>query len=71
MGKEERKEKAALRPPLPPTRPGLPEERRWPSPVPLPVVPNEDVGRLLQQILMRLESIERRLDRIEKILARK
>ena len=71
MGKEERKEKAALRPPLIPRRPGLPEERRWPSPVPLPVVPTEDVGRVLQQILKRLDAIESRLDRIEKILSGK
>ncbi len=68
MSEKERKEKAAIRPPLLPRRPGTPEEGRWPSPVPLPAVPVEDVGRLLRQILARLDGIEGRLDRIEKIL---
>jgi len=46
-----------------------PEERRWPSPTPLPVVPAEDIGRILKQILERLDAIEKRLDNIEKLLA--
>lgn len=45
-----------------------PEERRWPSPTPLPVVPAEDIGRILKQILERLDAIEKRLDNIEKLL---
>lgn len=68
MSEKERKKKAAIRPPLMPRRPEIPEEGRWPSPLPLPAVPVEDVGRLLQQILARLDAIEARLDRIEKIL---
>lgn len=68
---EERKKKAALRPPLLPRRPERPEERRWPSPIPLPAVPAEDVSRVLRQMLERLGAIERQLERIEKILAGK
>jgi len=49
-------------------RPERPEEGRWPSPTPLPTVPAEDVGRLLKQILDRLDAIEKRLERIEKAL---
>ena len=71
MGEEERKEKAAFSASLLPRRPERPEERRWPSPVPLPVVPAEDVGRVLRQILNRLDAIEKRLDKIEKMLTGK
>jgi len=34
----------------------------------LPTVPAEDAGRLLKQILDRLDAIEKRLERIEKAL---
>jgi len=64
-------EKRALYPPPVPGRPGKPEERRWPSPTPLPMVPPEDVGKVLKQILDRLDAIEKRLERIEKLLAEK
>ena len=46
-----------------------PEEQRWPSPTPLPAVPAEDIGKILKQILERLDTIEKRLDNIEKLLA--
>jgi len=46
-----------------------PEEQRWPSPTPLPVVPAEDIVKILKQILERLDAIEKRLDNIEKLLA--
>jgi len=49
-------------------RPERPEERRWPSPTPLPTVPAEDMSRLLKQILDRLDAIEKRLERIEMAL---
>lgn len=62
-------EKRALYPPPVPRRPETPEERKWPSPTPLPVVPTEDVGKVLKQILDRLDAIEKRLERIEKLLA--
>jgi len=62
-------QKRALYPsPVPPRRPERPEEGRWPSPTPLPMVPTEDVGRVLKQILDRLDAIEKRLERIEKLL---
>jgi hypothetical protein len=64
-------ESAAYPPPLLPRRPERPEERRWPSPTPLPLIPTEDVGKILKQILNRLDAIERRLEKIEKILAEK
>ena len=70
MSEEEKKKATFQPPPLPPIRPGVPEER-WPSPTPLPVVPTEDTGRLLKQILERLDAIEKRLDRIEKILTQR
>ena len=63
----EEKKKAAYPYPLP-RRPERPEERRWPSPTPLPVVPAEDVGKVLKQILNRLDAIEKRLEKIEKLL---
>lgn len=69
MSRSKGEEKAAYRPPMPPPmRPERPEEGRWPSPTPLPTVPAEDVGRLLKQILDRLDAIEKRLERIEKAL---
>jgi len=46
------------------------EGLRWPSPTPLPILPSEDVGRLLQRILERLDAIEKRLENIEKTLIR-
>jgi hypothetical protein len=55
----------------PPPVPGRPEERRWPSPTPLPIIPPEDIGKVLKQILDRLDAIEKRLERIEKLLAEK
>jgi len=61
-------ESGAYPPPLLPRRPERPEERRWPSPTPLPLVPTEDVGKVLKQILGRLDAIEKRLEKIEKIL---
>lgn len=65
-------EKAAYHPPMrPPVRPERPEERRWPSPTPMPTAPTEDMGRLLKQILDRLDAIEKRLERIEKALTEK
>jgi hypothetical protein len=33
------------------------------------LVPPEDVGKVLKQILDRLDAIEKRLERIEKLLA--
>lgn len=69
MGENEEKKAAFQPPPLTPKLPGRPEEGGWPSPMPLPAVPNEDVGRLLKQIVDRLDAIEKRLAKIEKILA--
>jgi len=62
--------RAVYPPPVLPKRPERPEER-WPSPTPLPMVPTEDVGKVLKQILDRLDSIEKRLERIEKMLMEK
>jgi len=64
---EERKKVAAHRPSLP-RFPERLEEGRWPSPLPMPVVPAEDTNRILKQILDRLDAIEKRLERIEKLL---
>ena len=44
------------------------ENWRWPSPTPLPNLPVEDAGRILKQILDRLDAIEKRLENIEKTL---
>ncbi|MGQ9460485.1 MAG: hypothetical protein ACUVRA_04570 [Candidatus Bathyarchaeaceae archaeon] len=66
--REREEEKRAL---YPPPVPGRPEERRWPSPTPLLRFPSEDVGKVLKQILERLDAIEKRLERIEKLLAEK
>jgi len=65
---EEEKKAAAYRPLLP-RRPDRPEEQRWPSPTPMPIIPAEDPNRILKQILVRLEAIEKRLESIEKLLA--
>ncbi len=65
---EERKRATAYGPSLP-RLPERPEERRWPSPVPMPVIPTEDTNRILKQIFDRLDAIEKRLERIEKLLA--
>ena len=63
---------SAYPPPVPaPRRPERPEEWRWPPPTPLPATPFEDVGRLLKQIVDRLDSIEKRLGNIEKMLMEK
>lgn len=68
---EKRKYKAVYPPPVLPRGPGRPEERRWPAPTPLPTVLTEDVGRVLKQILDRLDAIEKRLESIEKLLLEK
>jgi len=71
MSESVEEENAAYPPPLLPRRPQRPEERRWPSPTPLPLVPTEDVGKVLKQILDRLDAIEKRLAKIEQMLAEK
>jgi len=71
MPDEEEENRTAYPPPILPRRPERPEERRWPSPTPLPMVPTEDISKLLKQILNRLEAIEKRLERIEKMLTEK
>ena len=68
MSEEEGKKKAEFPSPPPFRRPERPEERRWPSPTPLPMLPPEDVGKLLKQILKRLDTIEKRLEKIENML---
>lgn len=68
---EKRKYKAVYPPPVLPRGPERPEERRWPAPTPLPTVVTEDVGRVLKQILDRLDAIEKRLESIEKLLLEK
>ncbi len=71
MSEGEGRKRAVFPSPLPFRRPEGPEERRWPSPTPLPRVPTEDVGKVLKQILNRLDAIEKRLERIEKMLMTK
>lgn len=71
MSENVEEESASYPPPLLPRRPERPEERRWPSPTPMPVVPEEDVGKVLKQILDRLSAIEKRLEKIEKILSQR
>jgi len=71
MSEGEGRKKAGFPSPLPLRRPEGPEERRWPSPTPLPMLPTEDVGKMLKQILDRLDAIEKRLERIEKMLMEK
>lgn len=71
MSETRGEENAAYPPPLLPRRPERPGERGWPSPAPMPLVPTDDVGKVLKQILSRLDAIETRLKKIEKILAQK
>jgi len=66
LGRNAAEKQAAY--PLPvPRRPERPEERRWPSPTPLPFTQPEDVSRLLKQILDKIDAIEKRLGNIEKM----
>ena len=58
--------------PLGPLRPERPLERPWPTPtpgVPVPMRREEDKDKILEQILDRLAEIEKRLERIEKLLS--
>ncbi len=72
MSKSKGEDKAAYRPPTPaPIGPNRREDWRWPSPTPLPPTPTEDVGKILKQILDRLDAIEQRLGKIEKALVEK
>ena len=64
----ENEKKTTAQGPLLPRRPERSEERRWPSPTPMPLIPAEDTNRILKQILDRLDAIEKRLDRIETLL---
>jgi len=69
MSRSKGEEKGAYRPPVqPPIRPERPDEWRWPSPTPMPAAPPEDLGRVLKEILDRLDAIEKRLEKIEKAL---
>lgn len=65
-----KKKEAAIYPPSLPKRPEIKKDGRWPSPMPFPPFPPEDVERILKQILVRLTAVERRLENIEKILLR-
>lgn len=56
-------------PPHLPRKPERPEPS-WPSPTPLPTIPPENVGKVLKQILERLDAIEKRLEKIESLLMR-
>ena len=67
---EKGEKKAAYPSSILPRRPEMPEERRWPSPIPLPIIPSEDVNRVLKQILDRLDAIEKRLENIERLLTK-
>jgi hypothetical protein len=73
MSSDKDKDKqAAYRPEVPvPRRPERPEVAGWPSPTPLPVTPQEDVGRTLKLILDRLDIIEKRLEKIEQALTQR
>ena len=71
MANEKSEHEAVYPPPILPRGPERPEERRWPSPTPLPSVPAEDIGRILKQVLDRLDAIEKRLENIEKLLTEK
>ncbi len=71
MSEGEEKKKATFPSPLPFRRPEGPVERRWPSPTPRPLVPREEVGKLLREILNRLDAIEKRLEKIEIMLTTK
>lgn len=63
-----KKKKASVYPPTLPKRFERKEDQRWPSPTPLPSFPTEDIGRILKLILNRLDTIEKRLENIEKTL---
>jgi len=63
-----KKKESAVYPPTLPERPKIQQDRRWLLPTPLPDFPTEDAGRILKQILNRLDTIEKRLENIEKIL---
>ena len=63
-----KKKESAVHPPTLPERPNIQQDRRWPLPTPLPDFPTEDTGRIFNQILNRLDAIEKRLENIEKIL---
>lgn len=63
-----KKKEATVYPPTLPKRPKKKEDWRWPPPTPLPSLPTEDAGRILEQILNRLDTIEKRLENIEKTL---
>jgi hypothetical protein len=67
MAKE--KEEATYPPTVPKTHERK-EDLPWPLPSPLPGFPTEDAGRILRQILYRLDAIEKRLENIEKMLAK-
>ncbi len=64
-------ESGVYRKPVMPRRPERPEQVGWPSPTPLPTIPStEDVAKTLKQILDRLDSVEKRLENIEKMMQR-
>ena len=65
---KEKKKEAAHFPRLP-KRPDRTEDLPRLSPTPLPNLLPEDSGRLLKQILNRLDLIEKRLTNIERLLA--
>ncbi len=71
MRNEKRRCEAVYPLPALPGGPERPEDRRWPSPTPLPAVPPEDIGRVLKRILDQLHAIEKRLENIEKLLLEK
>ncbi|UCE29704.1 MAG: hypothetical protein JSV85_03020 [Candidatus Bathyarchaeota archaeon] len=71
MSEKEKKQKAAPYQSPWPSRPERPWERPWPPPTPMPIIPTEDVIRVLKQILDRLSQIEKRLERIETLFAEK
>jgi len=58
--------------PFGPPEPSRPLERPWPTPtpgVPIPIGREEDKDQMLRQILDKLIEIEKRLERIEKLLS--
>ena len=58
--------------PLGPLRPERPLERPWPTPTPgIPIPRRSEESRMLKQILDKLIDIEKRLERIEKLLSRR
>ena len=58
--------------PLGPLRPERSLERTWPTPTPgLPIPRRREQNRTLKQILDKLVDIEKRLERIEKLLTRR